>query len=114
MQCPLGDFTGIYRVSARRHQVLGTRLGRCPGALCKTWWHLVAPGGNQVNPPTSMVRGHIRVPPPYSGEIEIWADRGALGMPLWRGKEVTLFVSDCLPMLHAVAKEPLGGAVTVL
>ena len=54
------------------------------------------------------------VSPLYSGEIEIFADRGALGMPLWRGKEVTLFVSDCLHMLHAVAKEPLEGAATVM
>ena len=30
------------------------------------------------------------------------------------GKEVTLFLSDCLKMLHAVAREPLGGAVTVM
>jgi len=76
--------------------------------------NLVAPGGNQVTPPTGMVHGHVVVTPLCSGEIEIWADRGALGMPLWRGKEVTLFVSDCLHMLHAVAKEPLGGAVTVM
>ena len=54
------------------------------------------------------------VSPLYSGEIEIFADRGALGMPLKKVREVTLFVSDCLPMLHAVAKEPLGGAVTVM
>ena len=54
------------------------------------------------------------VSPLYSGEIEIFADRGALGMPLKKVREVTLFVSDCLPMLHAVARDPLGGAVTVL
>ena len=54
------------------------------------------------------------VSPLYSGEIEIFADRGALGMPLWRGKEVTLNLLVRLHMLHAVAKEPLGGAVTVL
>ena len=54
------------------------------------------------------------VSPLYSGEIEIWADRGALGMPLWRGKEVTLILAWRLSMLHAVAKEPLEGAVTVM
>ena len=54
------------------------------------------------------------VSPLYSGEIEIFADRGAFGMPLWRGKEVTLFLLDRLHMLYAVAKEPLGGAVTVM
>ena len=61
-----------------------------------------------------MVRGHVVVSPLYSGEIEIFADQSALGMPLKKVREVTLFVSDCLHMLHAVAKEPLGGAVTVM
>ena len=54
------------------------------------------------------------VSPLYSGEIEIWADRGALGMPVWLGVEVTFFLSDCLHMLQAVAKEPLEGAMTFL
>ena len=79
--------------------------------------NLVAPGGvGQVGEVAG--RGHgTRAYPgtsTESGEIEIFADRGALGMPLWRGKEVTLFVSDCLHMLHAVAKEPLEGAATVM
>ena len=79
--------------------------------------NLVAPGGvGQVGEVAG--RGHgTRAYPGTStdsGEIEIWADRGALGMPLWMGKEVTLILSDCLHMLDAVAKEPLGGAVTVL
>ena len=54
------------------------------------------------------------VSPLYSGEIEIFADRGALGMPLKKVREVTLILAWRLPMLHAVAKEPLGGAVTVM
>ena len=79
--------------------------------------NLVAPGGAWWKPGNSPY-GHGLRPYPgtstESGEIEILADRGALGMPLWRGKEVTLFVSDCLPMLHAVARDPLGGAVNFM
>ena len=54
------------------------------------------------------------VSPLYSGEIEILADRGALGMPLWMGKEVTLILLGRVHMLHAVSMEPIGGAVNVM
>ena len=79
--------------------------------------NLVAPGGvGQVGEVAG--RGHgTRAYPgtsTESGEIEIFADRGALRMPVWLGVEVTLFLSDCLHMLHAVARDPLGGAVTVM
>ena len=106
-----------YQVSTRRHQVPPGARESSMGVSWGVVQNLVAPGGvGQVGEVAG--RGHgTRAYPGTStdsGEIEIWADRGALGMPLKKVREVTLFVSDCLHMLHAVAKEPLGGAVTVL
>ena len=79
--------------------------------------NLVAPGGvGQVGEVAG--RGHgTRAYPgtsTESGEIEILADRGALGMPLWMGVEITLILLGRVHMLHAVGMEPLGGAVTVM
>ena len=78
---------------------------------------LVAPGGvgqREEGPAVGMVRGHVVVPSTDSGAIEILADWGALRMPLWMGKEVTLFLSDRLYMLHVGSIVALEGAVNVI
>ena len=107
----------MYRVSSRRRQVPPGARELPKGVSWGVVQRLVAPGGVE-QAGEGAACGHGLRPYPGSstgrGAIEILAYRVALGMPLWMGKGLTLFLSDCLQMLHAVARDPLGGAVTVI